>query len=219
MPPGQPADLPFGSETLLLSAAEPGSLERAAAALRQGQIVAFPTDTVYGVGVVASNAAGISRLYEVKGRALDKGIPVLLADLDDLPKIAASIPEAAQSLMARFWPGPLTLVVPRRPDLPANISPDANIAVRIPDHPVARALIRAAGGALATSSANLSGQPAATTAREAYDYLRGRVAIVLDDGPSPGGSASTVVDCTASVLRILRTGPISASDLGLEADS
>jgi L-threonylcarbamoyladenylate synthase len=198
-----------------LNANDPAAVEAAAAWLRRGYPVVFPTDTVYGVGVTPFDEAAVEWLYAVKGRPTSKGIPILLAAADDLESVAATIPPAARELIDRFWPGPLTLVVPRRAELPANLSPDDTIAVRLPDHAVARAVIRAAGGAVATSSANRSGQPPALSGAAAADALGGAVAAVLDDGPSPGGMASTVVDCTGSRPVITREGPLSAAELGL----
>ena len=147
--------------TLRLDAADPTAIAKVADLLRRGLPVVFPTDTVYGVGVLPFDAAALARLYEAKGRPAEKGLPVLLGDVADVAHVAGVIPLAAAALMAHFWPGPLTLVVPRRPDLPTNLSPDDTVAVRVPDHAVARALIRAAGGAVAATSANVSGQPPA----------------------------------------------------------
>ena len=200
-----------------LGANDPAAIAAAAEQLRRGLPVALPTDTVYGVGVLPFDAAAIDRIYAIKGRPAEKGIPVLLGDVADVAYVAGILPPAAAALMAHFWPGPLTLVVPRSPDLPANLSPDDTVAVRVPDHAVARALIRAAGGAVAATSANVSGQPPALTADEVLAALSGRVAAVLDDGPSPGGVASTVVDCTVDPPLIRRAGPLSAAQLGLEA--
>lgn len=204
------------SETDLLPAADGASIETAAALARAGELVVFPTDTVYGVGTSAFDEAAIDRLYQVKERPNDKGIPVLLADHDDLTQVCAELTPEAQRLAGRFWPGPLTLIVPRRSDLPDNLSPNANIAVRIPDLDVARQLIRRAGGALAVSSANLSGEPPATNGLEAYAALAGKVRAVVDGGTTPGNVASTIVDCTTTPARILRQGPLSAAELGLE---
>ena len=203
--------------TRRLDAADPTAIATAADLLRRGLPVVLPTDTVYGVGVLPFDAAAVDRLYAVKGRPAEKGIPILLGDVADVAHVAGIIPPAAAVLMAHFWPGPLTLIVPRRPELPANLSPDDTIAVRVPDHAVTRALIRAAGGAVAATSANVSGQPPARAADEALLALSGRVAAVLDDGPSPGGVASTVVDCTVDPPVIRRVGPLAAADLGLEA--
>lgn len=202
--------------TLRLDAADPAAIAKVADLLQRGLPVVFPTDTVYGVGVLPFDAAALARLYAAKGRPAEKGIPVLLGDVADVAHVAGIIPPAAAALMAHFWPGPLTLIVPRRPELPANLSPDDTIAVRVPDHALARALIRAAGGAVAATSANVSGQPPARAADEALAVLGGRVAAVLDDGPSPGGMASTVVDCTVDPPVVRRAGPLTAADLGLE---
>ncbi len=206
----------LANETALLPATDPASIESAAALAIAGELVVFPTDTVYGLGTSAFDEAAIGRLYEVKERPLDKGIPVLLADNSDLARVCATLTPEARRLVEQFWPGPLTLIVPRRTDLPPNLSPNANIAVRIPDLAVARDLIRAAGGALAVSSANLSGQPPATNGPDAYAALSGKVRAVVDGGATPGNIASTIVDCTTTPARVLRQGPLSAADLGLE---
>ncbi len=202
-------------ETHLLNAQQPDAVAQAATWLRQGQLIAFPTDTVYGVGADAFNAAAIEQLYQAKQRPDEKGIPILLADLADLDKVTQAVPDLIHRLMARFWPGPLTLIVPRHPDLPANISPNDNIAVRIPDCNVARNLLRAAGGAVAVTSANQSGQPPAQTGVEALVALNGLVTAVLDDGPTPGGIPSTIITFVDGGLRIIREGPITASALAL----
>jgi L-threonylcarbamoyladenylate synthase len=202
-------------ETRHLQANQPGTITEAAETLKQGHLVVFPTDTVYGVGADAFHAAAIRRLYRVKQRPFHKGIPILLADIDDLAKVARHVPDVARTYMDRFWPGPLTLILPKRSGLPAVLSPNEGIAVRIPDHNVARALIRGAGGAVATSSANRSGQPPAGDAGQALSALGGLVAAVLDDGPSPGGIASTIVDCTGTPPRIVRRGPIPTQRLPL----
>ncbi len=206
-------------DTRHLPAGEPSAVIEAAALLRRGYPVVFPTDTVYGVGVLPFDAAALDALYALKGRPISKGIPVLLADASDLFKVAGAIPPTAQRLIDRFWPGPLTLIVPRRAGLPDAISPNDNIAVRLPDHAVARALIHEAGGAVATTSANLSGQGPALSGTEALTALRGRVAAVLDDGPTPGDRPSTIVDCTGERPIIVREGPLSAIELGLEESS
>lgn len=199
-----------------LNANDPSTIEHAAALLRRGKLVVFRTDTVYGVGATAFDEAAVDALYHVKDRPLEKGIPILLADSDDLLKVAREIPPHAQILLDCYWPGPLTLIVPRRESLPSNISPNENIAVRIPDDDVARALIRAAGGALATSSANRSGEPPARTAAEARQTLDGRVAAVVDGGEVQHGVPSTIVDCTVDPPQVLRQGALSAAALALQ---
>lgn len=203
-------------KTHYLRTGRPAAIIEAAACLHRGLPVVFPTDTVYGVGVMPFDEAAIERLYALKGRPADKGIPILLSDPIHLERVARMVPPVAQSLIERFWPGPLTLIVPRAPGLPELISPNDTIAVRIPDHEVARALIREAGGAVATSSANLSGQEPAHTGEAAMAALQGLVAAVLDDGPTPGSRPSTIVNCTSMQPVVLREGPLSAADLGLE---
>jgi L-threonylcarbamoyladenylate synthase len=154
----------------------------------------------------------IEQLYLVKGRDAAKAIAVLLGDEAALAQVAGELSGVPARLAQRFWPGPLTLVVPAHPALPANLSPLPTVGVRIPDHPVALALLRRTGP-LAVTSANLSGQPSARTAEEVYAQLQGRIPFILDGGQTPGGLSSTVVDCTAGDLVILRQGPISLQQL------
>lgn len=200
------------SLAIILQAQE---MAQAAAALRQGKLVVLPTDTVYGVAALAFDAAAVRQLYVVKQRPFDKAIPILLADTTDLAKVVRAVPPLAQALINTFWPGPLTLVLPKNPALPHVLSPYDGVAVRIPDCDVARAVIREAGGAIATTSANLSGQPEALTAAEAMAYLGDKVEVVLDNGRSPGTVASTVIDCQGTNPIIVRPGPITATDLDL----
>ncbi|MEM7801343.1 MAG: L-threonylcarbamoyladenylate synthase [Chloroflexota bacterium] len=202
-------------ETRLLPFKEDGSLSLALGALANQQPVIFPTDTVYGIGVQPEQGVAIERLYAAKGRPSEKGIPVLVSDLGDLEKIVTHVPERAESWGAQFWPGPLTIILPKRAHLPPQISPNAGIAVRIPDHNQTRRLIRQAGGALATTSANRSGSPPAQNAQEAYGQLKGTVPYILDGGQVDGGVASTIVSLLEEEPVIIRTGPISAADLEL----
>lgn len=201
------------TKTQLILADAPGAIDRAAAYVRQGRLVVLPTDTVYGVGCAAFDEAAIRRLYAVKQRPYHKAIPILLADLAGLTAVTAHVPPQAQALIQLYWPGPLTIILPKRPALPAVLSPNEGIAVRIPNHPAARALIRAAGGAMAVTSANRSGQPAAQTAVQAATYLGDGVTAVLDDGPAPMGQASTIVDCTGDDMHLIRSGPISWTEI------
>jgi L-threonylcarbamoyladenylate synthase len=199
-------------DTEILLAGRERNLERAAELLRAGQVVAFPTDTVYGVGAPAFDAASVASIYIAKERPPEKAIPVLIADASDLPRIAASVPDCARVLIARFWPGALTLVLPKRPDVPEIVSSDETVAVRIPDLDLARALLRLTGP-LAATSANRSGRPSPVAAADVMAQLGGRIAAVLDGGPCPGGIPSTVVDCTTSPPRVLREGALSLSVL------
>ena len=191
-----------------------GDLERAAAILRAGELVAFPTDTVYGVGAIAWRPDAVAHLYRAKVRTADKAIPILLAGLLDLKWVAEDVPEAALRLAARFWPGPLTLVVPRSARVPDEVTAGGDtVAVRVPDHPLAIALIKAAGAPLATTSANLSGSPSPVTASEVLAQLAGRIPLILDGGRCPGGVPSTIVDVTGPEPVILRHGPITAAQV------
>jgi L-threonylcarbamoyladenylate synthase len=199
-------------KTKVLLASSPDALPSALEVLNSGGLVAFPTDTVYGVGALAFDGAVVESIYVAKGRPGEKAIPVLIGDPDDLVKVAREVPETAARLAARFWPGPLTLVVPKHPDLPEAVSAAPTVGVRLPDHPVVRALLCAAGP-LAVTSANLSGQPSPSTAEEVLAQLGGRIALILDGGKTPGGVASTVVDCTGAEPQILRPGPIAQDEL------
>jgi L-threonylcarbamoyladenylate synthase len=199
-------------KTEVLSASDPNALRHAADVLRHNGLVAFPTDTVYGVGALAFKAEAVQRLYVVKGRATDKAIAVLVARTADLPKVAQELTPSAQRLAQKFWPGPLTLVVPKHLDLPAVVSALPTVGVRFPDHPVARKLLELTGP-LAVTSANRSGGPNALTAEEVLAHLSGRVDLLIDGGRTPGGVPSTVVDCTGLVPMILRQGPVSAAEI------
>jgi L-threonylcarbamoyladenylate synthase len=197
--------------TEMLSASDPAAVARAAALLQAGELVAFPTDTVYGVGVPFSDAAAVQRIYAAKGRPETKGIPVLLASLDELRLAVSGVSAGAERLMAAFWPGPLTLILPKSPAVPPAVTQTASVAVRIPDHPLTRALITRVGTPLAVTSANRSGEPATTDPAVVYGSLEGRIAAVLDGGIAPGGRPSTIVDCTVEPPRILRPGPIGST--------
>ena len=195
--------------TKILPASE---IQQALRILKQGGIVAFPTDTVYGVGTLAFDNAAIESIYTAKDRPLEKAIPILIGDMSDLDKVADNIPEMALRFAARFWPGPLTCIVPKKRTLPSAVSATETVAVRIPDHPDALTLLRAAGP-MAVTSANISGQASPSTAQEVYDQLNGRIPLILDGGETPGGTASTIVDCTGEKPVILREGPLTMENL------
>ena len=180
--------------------------------LQNGGIVAFPTDTVYGLGALAFNNTAIESLYKAKDRPVEKAIPILIADVDDLERVADEIPHMVRILTSRFWPGPLTVLVPKKQTLPSAISATSTVAVRIPDHADARALLRAAG-AMAVTSANISGQPSPSTAQEVYGQLKGRIPLILDGGKTRAGVSSTLVDCTGEKPVVLREGPITLAEL------
>ena len=211
--PKRKVNISLHDPTRLLAADSPGAIEETAGAIKRGELVIFPTDTVYGIGTNAFDEAAVLNLYKAKKRPHDKGIPILLADTLDLNKVAAAIPQSAKLLISRYWPGPLTLIVPKHPDLPASISTSDSVAVRIPANEYARAIIRHAGGAVAASSANHSGEEPARTAAAALAYFNNEVAIILDGGISSDSKPSTIIDCTSPKLQILREGPLSLEEL------
>lgn len=182
------------------------------ATLEQGGLVAFPTDTVYGLAAAVWDWEAVNRLYAVKQRPERKAIPVLISDVADVLRVARPPSELAQALMIQFWPGPLTLVVRRRPEIPEAVSATDTIGVRVPDQAFARSLLGSAGP-LAVTSANRSGGESATTAEEVLAQLGHRIDLVIDGGPTPGGIPSTVVDCTTDPPRVLREGPISSAQI------
>ena len=180
--------------------------------LQSGGIIAFPTDTVYGLGALAFDADAINSIYIAKNRPIEKAIPILIGDLSDLDKVASDIPNMALRFASRFWPGPLTCIVPKKDTLPFAVSATSTVAVRIPDHIDARALLRAAGP-MAVTSANISGGLNPSSAQEVYDQLNGRISLILDGGKTQGGIPSTLVDCTGEKPLILREGLISLDEL------
>jgi len=191
----------------LRSLEEPDVLGQALALLRLGEAIAFPTDTVYGVGAAALDAAGVLRLYAVKRRPLTQDIPLLIAD--GLHSIPARFGVPAALRLARLWPGALTLVLPAAPHLPPELlAGGPTVAVRLPDHTWLRGLIRALGAPLAATSANLHGERDPQTAAEVAAQLGEALPLVVDGGPTPGPTPSTIVDCTQSEPRLLRAGAL-----------
>ena len=199
-------------QTRIMSADNKESLPRALEILRNGGLVAFPTDTVYGLGALAFDGKAVESIYLAKDRPVEKAIPVLIWDVSDLEKISDDIPARTRALASRFWPGPLTVLVPKRLTLPESVSATATVAVRVPDHAVARELLRAAGP-MAVTSANISGQTSPSTAQEVLAQLNGRIDLVIDGGTTPGGVPSTLVDCSSNEIKILRAGPITLAEL------
>jgi L-threonylcarbamoyladenylate synthase len=199
-------------KTDIIQAEHPIALNHAADILKHGGLVAFPTDTVYGLASLPFQAEYVERLYVAKGRNSERAIALLLGDYEQLGQVARDIGETAKLWARKFWPGPLTLIVPRLESLPDVLSSTTSIGVRVPDHPVALALLNMVGP-LAVTSANLSGYQNTNTAQEVYDQLNGRIHLILDGGHTPGGVPSTVVDCTAGDPIVLREGPITLDDL------
>ncbi len=182
--------------------------------LKRGGLVAYPTDTVYGLGADPLNEKAVARIYEVKNRPRNLPLPLLLADRSDLPQVALIVPEIAWRLAERFWPGGLTLVVRKNPLIPDSITAGGDtVAVRVPDHPVTIALIRGLGRPIVGTSANLSGKPSPVTAEDVREQLGNEVDLIVDGGRCPGGIESTVIDVSDASPAIIRVGAIPQEDI------
>jgi L-threonylcarbamoyladenylate synthase len=189
---------------------DPGVVATAAACLRQGGLVAFPTETVYGLGVAALDVAAVRRLFAAKGRPADDPLIVHVADAAALAPLVAARPPIVDALAARFWPGPLTLVLRRSPLVPDEVTAGLDtVAIRVPAHPVAQALLVAAGIPVAAPSANLFSRPSPTRAAHVLEDLDGRIDMVLDGGATQVGLESTVLDLSGEVPRVLRPGAVT----------
>ncbi len=194
-----------------LCQADDASIRRAATLLRAGELVAFPTETVYGLGADALNGEAAARIFAAKGRPADNPLIAHIAGESGLAGLIAGEPCAcARALMRAFWPGPMTLIFPKSPRVPREVTAGLDtVAVRMPSHPVARALISAAQTPIAAPSANRSGRPSPTTAAHVLEDMEGRIPLILDGGPCEVGLESTVVDVTGARPRILRPGGVT----------
>ena len=194
-----------------LCQADDASIRRAAALLRAGELVAFPTETVYGLGADALNGEAAARIFAAKGRPADNPLIAHIAGENGLAGLIAGEPCAcARALMRAFWPGPMTLIFPKSPRVPREVTAGLDtVAVRMPSHPVARALISAAQTPIAAPSANRSGRPSPTMAAHVLEDMEGRIPLILDGGPCEVGLESTVVDVTGARPRILRPGGVT----------
>jgi L-threonylcarbamoyladenylate synthase len=189
-------------------------IEAAAELLKKGGVVAYPTDTVYGLGASPFCQEAVDRIYRIKQRLRHLPFPILLADEEQLSEVVESVPEIARLLIKHFWPGGLTLVLPKKPSFPGGgTRNEKNIAVRIPAHEVTVTLIRMAGVPLIGTSANISKLPSALTAREVEVQLGSVIDLIVDGGKCPGGVESTVVDVTWNVPLILRRGAVPESEI------
>ena len=189
-------------------------LSRAAEILLAGGLVAIPTETVYGLGASALDERAVARIFEVKGRPQDNPLILHVASAEDLDKWCRDIPAEARALTERFWPGPLTLVLKRRPSVPLRVTAGLDtVAVRCPDHPLTREVLRLAGVPVAAPSANLSGKPSTTTAEHCVHDLWGRIEAILDGGPCRVGVESTILDLSVSPPRVLRPGGVTLEQL------
>ena len=193
---------------------DPEQIAQAAAVIRRGGLVAFPTETVYGLGANALDADAVRRIFVAKGRPTYDPVIVHLSGADELDRIARDVPDVARVLAARFWPGALTLVLPKAEIVPGIVtSAGPTVAVRCPDHPLAQSLIVAAGTPIAAPSANRFSHTSPTTAQHVWDDLAGKIEMILDGGLTPIGVESTVLDVTGAVPRILRPGGVTAEAL------
>ena len=190
------------------------AIAEAAEVLRRGGLVAFPTETVYGLGANALDADAVRGVFVAKGRPSTDPLIVHLADVDALSRVAASVPPIVRLLAEAFWPGPLTMIVPRRADVPGEVTAGLEtVAVRVPAHPVARALLAEADVPVAAPSANRFSRPSPTTAGHVCDELDGRIPLILDGGPTPVGIESTIVDCTVTPPVVRRAGGVTLEQL------
>ncbi len=187
----------------------PSGIDAAVRLLKQGGVVAVPTDTLYGLAASASDPAAVERVFRIKRRSADMALPLLLADLGDIVVCAVEVTAVAWGLAHHFWPGPLTLVVRRAPGIPDIVSGGMDtVAVRVPDHPVPRAVVRSLGAPITGTSANRSGGPAPTSAGAVLDQLGEEVDYVIDAGVCPVGVPSTVLDVTGAAPVLLRAGAV-----------
>ncbi len=220
------AELTLTTMTLMTTLISSSDLHLAAQALLDGQLVVFPTETVYGVAALAQDEAAVWALYQAKSRPDHMAMPVMVASPEMVPAIAQPRP-GFWALTEHFWPGPLTIILAINPPMPGVVAlPEIvtaggdTVGLRIPDHPFVLELLHLIDAPLAVTSANRSGQPPARTAEEALRQLEGQVRYVVDGGPTPGGNPSTILDLTLDPPRILRQGPIAPSDIAriLEVD-
>jgi L-threonylcarbamoyladenylate synthase len=189
-------------------------IQRAAALLRAGEVVAFPTDTVYGIAADPSNEGAVRRLYAIKGRPAHKAIALLLSEYSQLAAIANSETPGLEDLRRAYWPGALTIILAARPDsIVETGQPFATVGMRMPDHLIPLMLIEAMGHPLATTSANLSGSLSAATAEDVDHQIGDRIAMIIDGGACPGGRDSTVVDLTTSPPVVRRVGAVPVTEL------
>jgi L-threonylcarbamoyladenylate synthase len=189
-------------------------LEQGISILKQGGIVAFPTDTVYGLGAAVNLPQAVARVYQVKERPKNMPLPLLLADKSQIEEVAEPVPAIAWLLAAKFLPGALTMVLLKSKSVPDTVTGGGKtVAIRIPAHPVPLALARGIGTPIVGTSANLSGKPSALTAEEVHAQLDGKVDLIIDGGRCPGGRESTIVDLTGETPLILREGAISREEL------
>jgi L-threonylcarbamoyladenylate synthase len=191
---------------------ESDRIDEAAAILKRGGVVAFPTETFYGLGADARNEAAIDKIFGIKGRDFKNPILVVIGDVRHMEAFAADVPEVARKLMGRFWPGPLTIVFRAAPFVSTKLTAGSGkIGIRLTSHPVAMEISKRLGGPLTATSANLTGAPECSSAVEVISQLEGKLDRVIDGGHTPGGKGSTIVDVTVHPPKVLREGMIPSS--------
>lgn len=196
----------------VMSITDPRAIPTAMSIIQQKGTIVFPTDTIYGVAAGAFNPKGIQKLYRVKSRPIEKALPVLIGDQQQLSKLLLTIDNRLLKIVTAFWPGPLTLIAPKGPEVPPDLSPYHTIGVRMPDLAFTLSLLQKTGP-LAATSANISGGPNPTTALDVLEQLDGRVDLILDGGATPGPVASTVIDVSSAEIKLLRAGPVSLEQI------
>ncbi|HTZ40105.1 MAG TPA: L-threonylcarbamoyladenylate synthase [Syntrophales bacterium] len=191
---------------------EPGRIDEAVAILKSGGVIAFPTETFYGLGADARNEAAIDKIFDIKGRDFSNPILVVIGEAGHLDAFAEGIPSSARKLMEKFWPGPLTILFSASPSVsPKLTAGSGRIGMRLSSHPIARELSKRLGGPLTATSANLSGAAECSSAAEVISQLGGKLDGVVDGGYTPGGKGSTIVDVTVSPVKVLREGVLPSS--------
>jgi L-threonylcarbamoyladenylate synthase len=197
------------SKPLIIPIGQSRAITEATDVLFNNGVIAIPTDTVYGIACLANNSITIARIFSIKGRNSNKALPILIGSLEQLDQVALPINKKIEKLIANFWPGPLTIIVLRKPSLPENLSPGLTVGVRMPKHSWLIDLIKKVGP-LATTSANLSGYPDSCNANEVAGSLGEKIDLIIDGGQSLLALPSTVVDCSGPEIKILREGPIKS---------
>lgn len=190
-----------------------GQVKEAVQILKKGGVIVFPTDTVYGLGADAFNSKAVERVYEIKKRPRHLPFPLLLSDVSQVTMIAESVPDIGWFLASRFWPGGLTLVLPKAASLPTYLTKGPSVAVRVPNHPICLAIIKRLGRPVIGTSANISGRPSSLTADKVKQQLGDKVDLIIDGGKCPGGGESTIVDVTGDRPIVLRQGIIAQYEI------
>lgn len=201
-------------KTRILKSTTEYCLDRALEILESGGIVAFPTDTVYGIGTSAFNNEAVLSLFEAKGRSRMQAVPVLISSMAQIDTVTTGLSDLARPLAEKYWPGPITLVLSKNTNLAEAVSPSDTVGVRMPKHEFAKSLLDAVGP-LAVTSANITGHKSLSGADEVFQAMKGKIELVIDGGKTPGQVPSTVVDCTGMKPVIIREGPISQAEIDL----